>query len=76
MYTTNRNYNRKGFSDNDKFDLLFRITIGFIITVFIAIVFWISFVIYAAATVYDETKVAGIKPIIEKIWCGSPGCMK
>ena len=76
MYTTNRNYKRKGFSDNDKFDLFFRIAIGFIITVFIAMICWVSFVIYAAATVYDETKNTGIKPIIEKIWCGSPGCMK
>jgi hypothetical protein len=48
----------------------------FIVIVFIVILGWWCFVGYLAVKVSNDVDFShGIKPAIEKIWCGSPGCM-
>lgn len=67
-------------SDFDKsFKRMQRLVFGFIAFVFALIVlYWIviGVIVVKTATVASEQDYSGgIKPVIEKIWCGKPGCM-
>lgn len=73
-------YHRSSMSDSIRRFNLFRvIVISFIVIVFLGIVlYWssIGFVVFTAANKVSEQDFSGgIKPVIETVWCGKPGCM-
>jgi threonine/homoserine/homoserine lactone efflux protein len=68
------------FSDFDRsFNRMQKIIKWFIGTVFVLILAsWVGYgyLAYTAAKAVSEQDTShGIKPILEKIWCGEPGCL-
>lgn len=67
-------------SDFDKsFKRMRRLVFGLIAFVFTLIVlYWavLGYVVVKTATVASEQDYSGgVKPVIEKLWCGEPGCL-
>ena len=59
-------------------DWLFKVVpifIGFVFVMIIGYFIFIGFIAYKAIdTVGDQDYSNGLKPVIEKVWCGKPGC--
>lgn len=50
--------------------------IGFVFLLIVCYFIVIGVIAYkAAGAVQDEDWSGGIKPVIEKLWCGKPGCL-
>ena len=65
-------YNRGGSN------LFSKIVVGFIVFTFIVILAWwgfIGFLGYKTVSVVGSDEFHGVKPIIEKAWCGKEGCL-
>jgi heme/copper-type cytochrome/quinol oxidase subunit 2 len=59
--------------ENKQFDRFFKIVATFIVIVFVMVFSFNVFVLY---TVSKQDWSNGIKPVIESIWCGNPGCLE
>ncbi len=71
---------RTHFDKQQRFhDMLQKFVIGFIAFVFLAIIAYWIFVAVLVVKVADKAGEQdfsnGIKPVIEKMWCGKPGCL-
>ena len=66
--------------NRDDFDARFRRTQRGIRFVFWLIVcFWLAIAIGFGVVIYKAASLdwsGGIKPVVEQMWCGSPGCLK
>jgi len=64
---------------NRRFNSMWSMVKTIIIIGFLMIIAWwgfMGFVAYKATDVATKTDFSdGIKPVLEKIWCGEPGCL-
>jgi len=59
-------------------NFLSKFVIGFIVFCFIMVLAWwgfIGFLGYKTVSVVGSDEFHGVKPIIEKAWCGKEGCL-
>lgn len=63
--------------DHDRgFNFMFKAVACFIVFVFVLIIGWWCLVGYSVYRVADKAQTeGGLKPAIESIWCGKPGCL-
>jgi hypothetical protein len=62
--------------DKARFDMMFKVAMTFIMITFVVILLYWIIVGYLAVKVSSNVDFSqGIKPVIETLWCGKPGCM-
>jgi hypothetical protein len=70
MLSNNMNSQRR------RFNIIFNSAVGFILITFVLLICsWILLLFVGGQIVKDVDFSKGIKPVVEKVWCGESGCL-
>ena len=59
-----------------RFDILFKFVVAGIVFSFLLLLVWYGILAFMSVSFFKSVDMSkGIKPVIEKAWCGQEGCM-